>query len=106
MSHIFDDERNHSRRDRDQPDRQRTVLGPEDRHGKVKPEPALLRVDPGLTADDSADAEREADAGDEVSVELSQGERPYDRHPDFERRLDGERSDVDESRELRRRLRY
>jgi len=88
-----------SGRDGDQLDRQRAVLGSQDRRGEVDPEPAALRVDPDLAADDSADAERETDAGVEVAVDLSQGVRSEDGHPHLERRLDGERGDVDESRE-------
>lgn len=100
VRHIFDNRKEHSQAQRNQPERQRTVRRSQNRRTEVNPEPAALHVDLDLAADDSADTEREAHASVQVPVDLTQGVRSEDGYPDLQRCTDGERGDVDVSREL------
>ncbi len=99
--HILNNQKEYSRQNLDQLDPQRTVLSSQDRRSEVDPEPTILQVDLGVAADGSADIEREAHAGVEVSVELSQVVRADDGHNGLQRRMNGESGNVNISYELR-----
>ena len=71
---------------------------------QIDVEPAVVHVEAGLAAQDARNPEVDRDAVPQVSLDLGKLDRADNRDLDGERRVDGEREEVDVAAELKRRV--